>query len=103
LPLEISNAFNLLAKKDGQWVRLKWKPKPYNVRMFEFDANTSENTVTARSEGDSFWFSTPDGLYRLKWIGQLKFPQAQRVAQALASEAGRIGLTESEWLRRNSK
>jgi hypothetical protein len=32
-----------------------------------------------------------------------KFPQAQRIAQSMAAESARVGLTESEWLRRSAK
>jgi hypothetical protein len=96
--------FNLIVEQSGAYVHLLWKPKTYNVKMFEFEANSTTKSVMAIYESEEFWFPTSESNnMRFRWVGQLKFPQAQRVAQALASEAARVGLTESEWLRRNAK
>jgi hypothetical protein len=72
--------------------------------MFEFIANV-EPSMAVRSEklkGD-FRFKTANQKKAFQWIGELKFPQAQRIAQALASESARVGLTETEWLRRSGR
>jgi hypothetical protein len=71
--------------------------------MFEFEPNSPAKTVLATDENDAYWFHTAgNNGVRFRWVAQMKFPQAQRIAQHLASEAARVGLTESEWLRRNS-
>jgi hypothetical protein len=95
--------FNMLAQDEGGFVRLRWDPKPYKIKMFLFEANSLNHAVVATAEGDKFWFQSPDVVERFWWLGELKFPQAQRVAHFLSSETGRVGLTESEWLRRNAK
>lgn len=95
--------FNLVAEGPSGILRLRWDAKPYKVKMFEFEAKSATQTVLATREGDAFWFQSPDSDTRFRWLGQLKFPQAQRVAQSLSSETGRVGLTESEWLRRSAK
>jgi hypothetical protein len=95
--------FNLIAKEDTGIVYLRWEPKPYRIRMIEFEANSPSRTVLAVRENSGFWFVPTIRSLRFRWIGELKFPQAQRVAQALGSAEARVGLTESEWLRRNAK
>jgi hypothetical protein len=94
--------FNLLAQEDNLFVRLRWNAKPYKIQMIVFEANSANQAVASQMEGKQFWFQSNGGK-RFRWLGELKFPQAQRVAQALSSETGRVGLTESEWLRRNAK
>ena len=98
-----SKKFNLIAKEDTGIVYLRWEPKPYKIRMIEFEANSPTRAVLAVRENSGFWFAPTIRSLRFRWIGELKFPQAQRVAHALGSAEARVGLTESEWLRRNAK
>ena len=99
----VEQRFNLLAEDDGAFLRLRWDAKPYKVRMELFEANSPARAVVSQAEGAKFYFDSASTGTRFWWVGELKFPQAQRVAQSLSSEAGRVGLTESEWLRRNAK
>lgn len=98
----ITDRFNLLAQEDNLFVRLRWDAKPYKVQMIVFEANSANRAVASQISGKEYWFQSTDGK-RFRWLAELKFAQAQRVAQSLSSETGRIGLTESEWLRRNAK
>lgn len=95
--------FNLIVKDHAGVIHLRWEPKPYEMRMIEFETNSVSGSVLAVAEEKEFWFVPHVRSFRFRWLGELKFPQAQRVAQALANEEGRIGLTESEWLRRYAK
>jgi hypothetical protein len=70
--------------------------------MIIFEANSPNQTVVSKLDEKQFWFQSDVGK-RFWWLGELKFPQAQRVAHSLSSETGRVGLTESEWLRRSAK
>lgn len=94
--------FNLLAQEGNLFVRLRWDAKPYKIEMIVFEANSPNQAVVSQLEEKEYWFQSAGGK-RFRWLGELKFPQAQRVAQSLSSETGRVGLTESEWLRRNAK
>ena len=98
----VNEKFNLIAERADELIRLRWIAKPYKVEMFEFEADSRTRAVLAGSDDGAFYFQSSNNPNRFRWIGQLKFPQAQRVAQSLASEAGRVGLTESEWLRLNA-
>jgi hypothetical protein len=95
--------FNVLAESDGTFIRLRWLPQPHRQRMVEFEANSPSGAVVADSVDGKFWLSAADSGLKYRWLGDLKFAQAQRVAQAMAGEAARVGLTESEWLRRMAK
>jgi hypothetical protein len=99
----VAERFNLLAQDDGAFVRLRWDAKPYKIQMVVFQANSPNQAVMSQLEGTKFWFQSADTGTRFRWLGELKFPQAQRVAHSLSSETARIGLTESEWLRRSAK
>jgi hypothetical protein len=48
---------------------------------------------------DGIYFTAKNGTH-YKWIGDLRFEQAQRIANKYAAELSRVGLNESEWLRR---
>jgi hypothetical protein len=95
--------FNLIVEGPIEVIRLRWEPRPYQLQMFEFESNSPSKAVHSIAYKEAFWFLPPDRARRFRWLGQLKFPQAQRVAQDIASEAARVGLTESEWLRRIAK
>ncbi len=49
------------------------------------------------------WIFNPSETNALRWIGELKRDHAQRVSHNLAQELSRVGLIESEWLRRCAK
>jgi len=40
---------------------------------------------------------------RYIWIAELRLPQALRFSSMIAHESSRIGLTQAEWLRRQSE
>lgn len=95
--------FNLIVEDKGRVIHLRWEPKPYKTRMIEFETNYASGAVLAKREDKVLWFAPTVSSVRYRWVGQLKFPQAQRVAHTVATEAARVGLTESEWLRRKGK
>jgi hypothetical protein len=95
--------FNLLAEDGESFIRLRWDAKPYKVQMIVFEANSANQAVVSQREEKGFSFQSADPKIRLYWLGELKSPQAQRVAHSLSSETGRVGLTESEWMRRSAK
>lgn len=95
--------FNLLARFNGNWLRLKCTARPLHLQMFQFEANSPDGAVIAVKRENQYWIDGMENTSKFSWIGQLKFPQAQRMAHALGSETARVGLTESEWLRRTAR
>jgi hypothetical protein len=53
----------------------------------------------ARPAPRAFKYGAVDPSHDLRWVAQLKPLHAQRIASHVGTEASRIGLTESEWLK----
>lgn len=114
LPLKIitdQKKFNFLIFDNGNAVKLQVENETHNLRTIRFKA-TKENAVYARKYGKSGnFFFTPFYYkqhkdYKSKhdetfvWMLDLKDDHAQRMANAYSAKLSRIGLDESEWLRR---
>lgn len=87
--------------------RLKVSIKPSQIVLQSFESEGSHQAVVAQQirEGDNtdYWTFVNTSSETFEWLGELRFPHAQRVAVNLAAELSRVGLTESEWLRRAAK
>lgn len=102
---EASNEkFNVVIKDNtASFVYLKLRNSPSEVRTEQFViVNDEDPVVRAIEDGSEFVFQTDDGS-RFRWVAELKHEQAQREIARLASHVSRIGLDESEWLRRSDK
>lgn len=98
---ESSKRFGLIVRVDGAFVRLRIDPRVSNLRTVEFKPDkTAQAVIATADDNQQFWFESKDPEFRCRWIGELKFEQAQRAVQALANQNSRVGLTESEWQRR---
>lgn len=118
LPLEIVNddsKFSLVVKNsEGDTIRLKLLDEAHHVSMVSFPSDQNRGgAVIAQAENGSpietelpvprtnkkFFFSSSDGT-KYRWVAELKRDHAQRIANNFASNLSRVGLNESEWLRR---
>jgi len=101
--------FNFVTN-DGR--RLQLAKKSFDLRTIKFEATLGEDFIKADIKDDKFIF---EPLYKnghadyhndkdetYEWILDLKDLHAQRIAHDFASDLSRIGLDESEWLRRRS-
>jgi len=96
-----SNNFDIVVKIDeSRYEKLKINQKIYNASHLEFSPNSlDDKVIRAKKEGEIFIFETTDGLvFRL--VSELKNEHAQRIANNFAANISRVGLDESEWLRR---
>jgi hypothetical protein len=59
-----------------------------------------KGVVRGVREGEAVFFTAERSESRYRWISELKFEQAQRIVNKYAAEISRVGLDESEWLRR---
>jgi len=116
LPLEVvagDNKFSFIVKSfEGNIIKLKLLGKAHNVKMECFTSDPSrggavianqihlptEDETTPCVNSKSF-FETTEGT-KYFWIAELKRDHAQRVANSFANNLSRVGLNESEWLRR---
>lgn len=100
LELELNESNNqstrVLVYENAQYIKLKPNLKSYEIKVFKFQ-ETKNGQVTA--EKSIFRSST----YRMKfeWICNVKKDHAQRIVNEFASIISRVGLNESEWLRKN--
>jgi hypothetical protein len=53
----------------------------------------------AKPAAGTFKYEVIDDINEIHWVAQLKPLHAQRIAVHVGSEASRVGVTESEWLR----
>lgn len=94
------NSFNLIIQAGEACRRFRLSHKVFRSHVETFDPNEDSGTVQG-GENDGNWeFKSSDGQRTYLWQAQLKSDHAQRVAQAYAAQLARVGVTESEWLRR---
>lgn len=94
-----NNTFNLVLP-DNAFVRVRVVYKQSKTMAFSPSGDPSQ-TVRGIRESDNVCFKADDGS-RYLWIGELKFEQAQRIVNKYAAMRSRVGVEESEWLRRSS-
>ena len=92
--------FVVLDSLRGEYKRLRCSRKPFDMILFKMEPERSSKSVKARRDGDSWLFDRAGGESPLRWIADLKTDHAHRIVDLFANEIKRVGLTESEWLRR---
>ncbi len=89
----------LLPNGRENYRRFRLSKKPADIEMPVFAVHPSDSdAVIAEPYGKRFEFKARTGR-RYIWVADLKPEHAQRIAQQIANEFSRVGLTESEWLR----
>ena len=84
------------------WVLLSVPRRPADLRMVTFEANDSSmRQVTASLSDDAMWTINPIEGPSFEWVAQLKEEHAQRIANEFAGSFSRVGVSESEWVRRS--
>jgi Response receiver domain len=101
LPLDVTTGkFNFITT-DG--VKLHYSKKSYNLRTLKFASNDNGSVHGVLVE-DKYLFKQMyenEGDEQFIWIMDLKDLHAQRIVSDYASSLSRVGLDESEWLRRS--
>ena len=83
----------------GQTTRLRLYDRPFEVRMVKFEPGRGKQ-VFARRMKSGLFFKASGTNHSYRWVADLKSDHSQRVANAYAHQLSRVGLTESEWLRK---
>lgn len=106
LPLTIQTGgkkFDIILRDNGSYIRLSTGKKGYNIKIIEFPPNSEGyEVIIASEESGNYYFEDAKGG-KYKWIGELRGEQAMRLSNEFAAELSRVGLNESEWLRRHAK
>lgn len=99
----------LVESKNGKFnfisnngIKLQLDSKSYSIRTLKFKSN-KEGVVEPKKKNDKYIF---EQVYnkrsdeKFEWILDLKDLHAQRIVADYASNLSRVGLNESEWLRK---
>jgi Response receiver domain len=93
--------FDIVIKDGETFLELVVNYKPYEMELFSF--NPKSELIRAEKDEKSWIFKGVDATGKAidyVWIADLKFAHAQRIAEQFGGQMSRVGLTESEWLRR---
>jgi hypothetical protein len=97
---ELGSEFHFLALDHRKQRRvLAGKAKLYDMRMVRFSPSTGERVVRA-IKSDRFPYFMSDTGDTYIWIGELRPEHALRVSHEMGHLISRVGLDESEWLRK---
>jgi hypothetical protein len=91
---------DFIIEEKGKTIRLRLIDDPFETRMIRFAPRPSEKRIMARRGKNGRFFKASGTRARYRWVADLKAEHAQRVANDFAYQLSRVGLTESEWLRR---
>jgi len=95
--------FEIVVNHHDSWVLLSVSRRPADISMFTFEPDgESMNKVTA-TPIDSLWKITSIEGKTFEWVAELKDEHAQRIANEFASSFSRVGVSESEWVRRSGR
>lgn len=100
LPLdraEKDKPFHLALPFEDSFIRLRIDTHAYNCRMIPFAPNPDR----VRSVEGVFSANDKEET-EFEWIAQLKWGYAQKVITEFASQTCRVGIDQSEWLRRSN-
>jgi hypothetical protein len=103
LPLrEEADRFDLVVlTSDGHPLGLRLAGKPHQLKQIRFRPDAEKRCVVARAEGGGWIFTDMDNR-DYTWVARLQIAHGQRIVHTLGADFGRVGLSESEWLRRIS-
>ncbi len=100
LPLEkADNSKFHFVIEENDFTKLRIKKEAFELRTIKFEPN-SEHQVVLASEDDGKYFFDSNHDERFIWLADLKEAHAQREVNNFAAKISRVGLDESEWLRR---
>ena len=113
---EASDFGFIVRENNEDMIELRLSLRPHEVKMYEFKIKSNAKCIYAHKESNAWVFKTTkiiktingiettvEDTKLLRWIGDLRPSHAQKVANDYAREISRVGLTESEWLRRQAK
>lgn len=104
LPLSKNeHIFDTILLENELYIRLLSNQRPYGLVLIPFESNEENNgIVTAYEDNGSYFFEDANGE-EYKWLGELRNDHALRLSNRFSAKLSRVGLDESEWLRRSSR
>lgn len=96
-----SSPFDIVVRYEGSPKRLRTSMKLYESIFPSFEPVTGCIRPVRNEQEQLEYVDASDNRYI--WIAELRLPQALRFSSMIAHESSRIGLTQAEWLRRQSE
>lgn len=91
---------HVVFKSDDSAIELVYRPKSYHCFAAAFAPDRdSQKVVAVKDDNGVLHFKDMCGR-KYFWIDQLRTSHAQRAVEQFSGDLSRVGLTESEWLRR---
>jgi len=97
--------FNVVIPENDTFIKVKVDYSTHSIRTIKFKANKDGSVYARRYGGSPNYFFIQYYKERkidqnFKWVLDLKDAHAQRISNMYAAKLARVGLDESEWLRR---
>ncbi|MBC8769410.1 hypothetical protein H4O18_15540 [Arenibacter sp. BSSL-BM3] len=102
LPLEKvegNSKFHFVTEDNSKFIRLNIVKDAFELRTIKFQPSEKSQIVQAEESAGQFYFKSYHNEH-FQWLADLKDAHAQREANNFATKISRVGLDESEWLRR---
>lgn len=94
-----NSKFHFIIEDEKTFVHLRVIKDAFGLRTIKFNPNPNTQTILAQLVDGLYIFESNFGE-RFIWMADLNEAQSQRIANNYASQLSRVGLDESEWLRR---
>ncbi len=91
--------FHFVVSDEGKFIKLKIEDTSYNLKTVKFKPDQDGKFPISKNQNGTYHFTSVYGEEFL-WLSDLKDAHAQRIANNYAAKLARVGLDESEWLRR---
>lgn len=98
-PADSTAPFDFVVLDQGEHRRFRYSRRVFDMTLFKMRADKNTKSVTAHRNGDDWLFDGTENT-ALRWVADLKAEHAHRVVDEFVNGIKRVGLTESEWLRR---
>jgi hypothetical protein len=101
LPLEKvegNSKFHFVVE-ENEFTKLRIVKEAFELRTIKFNPN-ADHKVVLSNESESKYYFESNHRERFQWLADLKEAHAQREVNNFAAKISRVGLDESEWLRR---
>ncbi len=96
---EENSKFQFIVEDEEGFKRLKIRKDVYDIRTIKFIPDPDSKVILAEEVDQNYIFKS-NYDEQFKWLAELGDAHAQRVANNYAAQLSRVGLDESEWLRR---
>lgn len=89
----------VVEENENEFTKLRIMKEAFELRTIKFEPDEIHRVVIAKESNDKFYFIS-DYKEKFQWLADLKEAHAQREINNYATKISRVGLDESEWLRR---